>query len=60
MDQLGYLGLDGSTYIIEPGPIDVRVGSASDDIRAEATFDVVGPTVELGRSRSFLSDSRII
>ena len=60
MDQLGYLGLDGSTYIIEPGPIDVRVGSASDDIRAEATFDVVGPTVELGRSRSFLSDSRVI
>ncbi|WP_292826707.1 glycoside hydrolase family 3 N-terminal domain-containing protein [Microbacterium sp.] len=59
MDQLGYLGLDGSTYIIEPGPIDVLIGSASDDIRAQATFDVVGPTVQLGRSRSFLSVSHV-
>ncbi|MGA1826867.1 beta-glucosidase family protein [Microbacterium sp.] len=59
MDQLGYLGLDGSTYIIEPGPIDVLIGSASDDIRAQATFDVVGPTIKLGRSRSFLSVSHV-
>jgi len=59
MDQLGYLGLDGSRYIIEPGPIDVLIGSASDDIRAQATFDVVGPTVQLGRSRSFLSVSQV-
>ncbi len=59
MDQLAYLGLDRSTFIIEPGPIDVLIGSASDDIRARATFDVVGPTVQLGRARSFLSSSRL-
>ena len=59
MDQLGYLGPDGSTYIIEPSPIDVLIGSASDDIRAQTTFEVVGPTVQLGRSRSFLSVSHV-
>ena len=51
--------VDGTTYIIEPGPIDVLVGSASDDIRARAAFEVVGPTVQLGRARSFLSESRV-
>lgn len=59
MDQLGYLGLDRTSFVIEPGPIDILVGSASDDIRARAAFEVVGPTVQLGRARSFLSESRV-
>ena len=59
MDQLGYLGLDRTSFIIEPGPIEVLVGSASDDIRARATFEVVGATVQLGRKRSFQSVSRV-
>lgn len=52
LDQLAYLDLDGSTWIVEPGPIDVLVGSASDDIRAHARFEVTGPKVTVGRSRS--------
>ncbi|WP_017935798.1 glycoside hydrolase family 3 N-terminal domain-containing protein [Nocardioides sp. Iso805N] len=59
MDQLCYLGLDRTSYIIEPGPIDVLVGSSSDDIRARARFEVVGPTIQLGRARSYLSESRV-
>ncbi len=59
LDQLAYLDVDGTTYILEAGPVDVLVGTASDDIRARAAFDVVGPTVMLGRQRSFLSDSRV-
>ena len=58
MDQLGYLGLDRTGFIIEPGPIDVLLGSASDDIRARGSFEVVGPRVQLGRARSFLSESK--
>lgn len=58
MDQLAYLDIDGATFILEPGPIDVLVGSASDDIRAQANFEVTGPTVQLGRARSYLSTSR--
>jgi len=59
MDQLAYLALDRSSFVIEPGPIEVLVGSASDDIRARATFEVVGPTVQFGRARSYLSQSRV-
>ncbi|HEY2557040.1 MAG TPA: glycoside hydrolase family 3 N-terminal domain-containing protein [Diaminobutyricibacter sp.] len=59
LDQLAYLGVDGSTWIVEPGPIDVLVGSASDDIRVHERFEVTGPTVTVGRSRSFLSESRL-
>ncbi|MFI0961237.1 beta-glucosidase [Streptomyces sp. NPDC021080] len=58
MSQLAYLGLDGRTFVMEPGPVDVLVGSSSDDIRARATFEVVGPTVRLGRARSYLSTSQ--
>ena len=59
MEQLAYLDVAGTTYILEPGPIDVLVGSSSDDIRARAVFEVTGSTVEVGRSRSFLSESRV-
>jgi beta-glucosidase len=59
LDQLAYLGIDGKTFILEPGAIHVLIGSASDDVRARATFDVVGPTIELGRERSYLSVSRL-
>lgn len=58
MSQLAYLGLDGRNFVMEPGPVDVLVGSSSDDIRARATFEVVGPTVRLGRARSYLSTSQ--
>lgn len=58
LDQLSYLGMDGKTFIIEPGPIDVLVGSSSDDIREQATFEVTGPTVSFTERRSFLSSSR--
>lgn len=54
MSQLGYVGLSGS-FILEPGRIDVWVGSASDDIRARGHFDVVGDTIDLHGRRSYLS-----
>lgn len=59
MDQLAYLDVAGTTYILEPGPIDVLVGASSEDIRAMATLDVTGETARFGRSRSFLSASRV-
>lgn len=54
MSQLGYVGSSGG-FILEPGPIEVWVGSASDDIRARSRFEVVGDTIDLHRRRSYLS-----
>lgn len=59
LEQLAYLGVNGATWVLEPGPIDVLIGSASDDIRARASFDVSEQTAQLGRSRSFLSEARV-
>jgi beta-xylosidase len=54
MSQLGYVGITGG-FILEPGPIEVWIGSASDDIRARGRFQVVGDTIDLHGRRSYLS-----
>jgi len=54
MSQLGYVGVSGS-FILEPGPIEVWVGAASDDSRARGRFEVVGDTIDLHGRRSYLS-----
>ncbi len=55
MSQLGYLGLGGDV-VLEPGPIQVLVGSSSDDIRLRDAFEVVGETAVLHGRRSYLSN----
>jgi beta-glucosidase len=54
MSQLGYVGISGG-FMLEPGPIEVWVGSASDDIRVRGRFQVVGDTIDLHGRRSYLS-----
>ncbi|EFC82595.1 glycoside hydrolase family 3 N-terminal domain-containing protein [Parafrankia sp. EUN1f] len=54
MSQLGYVGLDGR-FGLEPGPVGVLVGSASDDVRLRGEFEVVGDTTVLEGRRSYLS-----
>jgi beta-glucosidase len=54
MSQLGYVGLSRG-FILEPGPIDVWVGSASDDIRVRGRFEVLGDAIDLHGRRTYLS-----
>jgi beta-xylosidase len=54
MSQLGYVGISGG-FMLEPGPIEAWVGSASDDIRVRGRFQVVGDTIDLHGRRSYLS-----
>lgn len=56
MSQLGYVGLDGA-FILEPGPVDVSVGAASDDIRVTGRFEITGDTIALAGRRSYLSEA---
>ncbi|MCX5356239.1 glycoside hydrolase family 3 C-terminal domain-containing protein [Streptomyces mirabilis] len=56
MSQLGYVGLDG-TFVLEPGPVDVSVGAASDDIRTTGRFEITGDTITLDGRRSYLSEA---
>jgi beta-glucosidase len=55
LSMLAYTGLSGDV-VIEPGPVGLDAGSASDDIRSSATFTVTGDTrVVAGEQRAFLS-----
>ncbi|WP_105975658.1 glycoside hydrolase family 3 N-terminal domain-containing protein [Streptomyces geranii] len=56
MSQLGYVGLDGA-FVLEPGPVDVSAGAASDDIRATGRFEITGDTITLDGRRSYLSEA---
>jgi beta-glucosidase len=58
MSQLGYVGF-GGTFVLEPGPIEVFIGSSSDDIRLTGAFEAVGPTVQLEGRRTYLSKANV-
>jgi beta-glucosidase len=55
MSLLAYTGLSGD-LVVEPGPVEVNVGSSSSDIRSSATLTLTGKTrVIKGEDRAFLS-----
>jgi beta-xylosidase len=60
MKQLGYLDSDG-LFALEPGNIDVSVGSSSRDLRLTAQFTVIGNRREMTTfERGFLSTSSVV
>jgi beta-xylosidase len=59
LSVLAYTGSTGEV-VMEPGPIELSVGSSSDDIRSTATFTVTGDTrVINGDQRAFLSAAAV-
>ncbi|MEX5631506.1 beta-glucosidase family protein [Parafrankia sp. FMc2] len=59
MSQLGYIGLTGE-FVLEPGPVQVHVGSSSADIRLTGTFEIAGDTVVLDGRRTYLSEVTVV
>jgi beta-xylosidase len=55
LSVLAYTGISGET-VMEPGPVEVSVGSSSSDIRSTAKVNVTGKTRTIkGEDRAFLS-----
>ena len=59
LSVLAYTGASGD-LVMEPGPIEVSVGSSSSDIRSTATVNVAGKTrVIRGEERAFFSTTTV-
>ncbi|WP_210479454.1 glycoside hydrolase family 3 N-terminal domain-containing protein [Naasia sp. SYSU D00948] len=51
--QLGFTAADGR-FVVDPGTMDVLVGSASDDLRARASVEIVGERTDVSAHRRFV------
>jgi beta-glucosidase len=59
LSVLAYTGTSGD-LMMEPGPIEVSVGSSSSDIRSTATLNVTGKTrIIRGEERAFVSSATV-
>ena len=56
--QLGFYN-QAMSYVVEPGAIEVMIGSSSQDIRASGTFAIVGDTTDISRDKVFFSTATV-
>jgi hypothetical protein len=58
ISQLGFYNRE-MHFVVEPGHVDVMIGSSSADIRLRGEFEIVGETVEVLGQRAFLSEAAV-
>ncbi|MCX7681717.1 MAG: glycoside hydrolase family 3 C-terminal domain-containing protein [Anaerolineae bacterium] len=58
MRQLGFYNHE-MRFVVEPGYVDVMIGSSSSDIRLRGEFEVTGEVVEILGNRAFTSRARV-
>jgi beta-glucosidase len=56
LSQLAFLDAK-MHWVVEPGAIDVLIGSSSQDIRLQGGFTIIGETIEVGANRAFYAES---
>jgi beta-glucosidase-like glycosyl hydrolase len=57
-DLLGFTGVD-LERIVEPGSVEIRVGSSSADVRLEGSVTLIGATRRVGEDRRLLAATRV-
>ena len=58
VNQLGFYD-QHMRYVVEPGKIELMLGSSSADIRLNSEFTVVGKTVDVSSNKAYLSLSTV-
>lgn len=58
VNQLGFYDRE-RRFVVQPGTVDVMVGSSSRDIHCTGTFTISGDTTEIGRDKAFFSRSEV-
>lgn len=59
MRQLGFYD-QHMRFVVEPGTVDVMIGSSSSDIRLRGEFEITGEVVEVMGNRAFTSQVRVV
>jgi len=55
MSQLGFIN-EERKFVVEPGKMDVMIGSSSKEIHLRDSFEITGKPIELAHDKTFLSD----
>lgn len=58
VNQLGFYDQE-MRYIVEPGKIELMLGSSSADIRLNGEFTIAGKTVDVSDNKAYLSESTV-
>jgi beta-glucosidase len=56
--QLGFYDMS-MDFVVEPGDINVMIGSSSEDIRAQGIFKIKGEKMKIGKDKVFFSSVRV-
>ena len=55
VNQLGFYDLNNH-FVVEPGTVEVMVGSSSQDIHCTGAFEITGEKTDISASKVFFSD----
>ena len=58
VNQLGFYNPE-MDYVVEPGTIELMIGTSSEDIHLRTTFDIIGDVTNISKEKVYFSEARI-